>query len=143
MRRLLLATLLAIPVAPAVADDVSLSVAVNEPGFYGQINIGNAPQPRVIYARPVVIERGPEVESAPPMYLHVPPGHEKHWRKHCAEYNACGRPVYFVRHDWYEKEYLPRQRHDDDRGEKHHKDHDRGHDHEHGHGKNRDEDRDH
>jgi len=44
------------------------------------------------------------------MYLHVPPGHEKKWRKHCAKYNACGRPVYFVRHDWYNNVYVPRHR---------------------------------
>jgi hypothetical protein len=25
-----------------------------------------------------------------------------------AEYNACGRPVYFVRDDWYQREYVPR-----------------------------------
>ena len=30
-----------------------------------------------------------------PIYLHVPPGHAKNWRKHCAHYNACGQPVYF------------------------------------------------
>ncbi len=42
------------------------------------------------------------------------PGHEKHWRKHCAQYNACGRPVYFVRDDWYNNEYVPRYRHADD-----------------------------
>jgi len=36
-----------------------------------------------------------------PVYMWVPPGHRKHWSKHCHEYNACGVPVYFVRHDWY------------------------------------------
>ena len=25
----------------------------------------------------------------------------RHWRKHCARYDACGRPVYFVQEDWY------------------------------------------
>ncbi len=27
--------------------------------------------------------------------------HRKHWSKYCRNYNACGVPVYFVRHDWY------------------------------------------
>jgi hypothetical protein len=43
-----------------------------------------------------------------PIYLHVPPGHAKNWRKHCREYNACGERVYFVQNDWYEREYVPR-----------------------------------
>ena len=32
-----------------------------------------------------------------PLYLHVPPGHAKKWSQHCARYNACNRPVYFVK----------------------------------------------
>ena len=36
-----------------------------------------------------------------PVYVWVPQGHRKHWSKHCHDYNACGVPVYFVRHDWY------------------------------------------
>ena len=55
-----------------------------------------------------------------PVYLRVPPGHEKHWSKHCAKYGACGRPVYFVREDWYQHEYVPYYRdHDDDRDDDH------------------------
>jgi hypothetical protein len=101
-------------VAPAFADDVSVSIGINRPGFFGEINIGSAPRPQVIYARPVVIERMVEVDS-PPLYLRVPPGHEKHWSRHCAEYHACGRRVYFVQEDWYRREYEPRQRYDEDR----------------------------
>ena len=40
----------------------------------------------------------------------TPPGHEKHWNKHCHEYGACGRPVYFVRDGWYNDVYAPRYR---------------------------------
>ena len=49
-----------------------------------------------------------------PIYLRVPPGHEKHWGKHCARYGACGRPVHFVREDWYQTVYVPRYQHRDD-----------------------------
>ena len=35
-----------------------------------------------------------------PVYLYVPPGHQKNWAKHCAHYNACGQPVYFVKESW-------------------------------------------
>jgi hypothetical protein len=40
----------------------------------------------------------------------VPPGHAKHWNKHCRKYNACGQPVYFVQDRWYQQVYVPRYR---------------------------------
>lgn len=128
MRKILTAAILAAVAAPTLAD-VGVSVNVNEPGFYGQINIGSVPQPpQVIYAQPIVVQRSPTY-VAEPIYLHVPPGHEKHWSKHCAEYNACGRPVYFVREDWYNREYAPRHHDDNDQGNG--KGHGHGHDHDH------------
>ena len=142
MKKAIFATLLGVCTVPAFAGDVGISISVGQPGFYGQIDIDNIPRPPVVYAQPVVIARAPEYVSAQPVYLHVPPGHEKHWDKHCAQYRACGRPVYFVRDDWYNNEYVPRYKHhdDDDRdhgngkghGNGHHKDHDhgRGHGHE-------------
>ena len=115
--------------APAMAADVGVSVNVGQPGFFGQINIGDVPQPpALVYARPVVIHRDPAFVG-PPMYLHVRPGHERHWAQHCAEYNACGRPVYFVRDDWYNHEYVPRHQHRDERGHDHDHDHDHDRDH--------------
>lgn len=90
----------------AQATDVGVSVSIGQPGFYGQIDIGGYPQPRVIYAQPRVIER--VYVDRPPIYLRVPPGHAKHWDRHCREYNACGERVYFVRDDWYNREYIPR-----------------------------------
>ena len=56
----------------------------------------------------------------PPIYLHVPPGHAKHWRRHCGEYNACGERVFFVQDGWYNREYVPRYQgeyQDEDRDE--------------------------
>jgi hypothetical protein len=76
------------------------------PGVYGQVNIGNDGPPPVVYARPMVIE--PQYAPPPPIYLHVPPDHARNWRKHCHEYNACNRPVYFVKSQEYDPEY---QRH--------------------------------
>ena len=37
------------------ATDVGVSVSVNQPGFYGRIDLGNQPPPMVIYAEPVII----------------------------------------------------------------------------------------
>ena len=107
MIRFLGAAALTLAAASALAADPRISVNVGVPGLYGNIDIGDAPRPRVLYAQPVYAERGPRVEG-PPVYLHVPPGHEKRWREHCREYDACGRPVYFVRHDWYRDVYARR-----------------------------------
>ncbi len=104
---------------PALAADVGVSVSVGQPGFYGRLDIGDFPQPQVIYAQPIVIERGVRMDR-PPIYLRVPPGYAKHWRKHCREYNACGERVFFVHDDWYEREYVPRyqERHRDRRDDR-------------------------
>ncbi|CAM4078579.1 hypothetical protein [Roseateles saccharophilus] len=119
----------------AQAADVGVSIQVGQPGFYGRIDIGNAAPPPVVMAEPVWVQRRPvRVE---PVYLRVPPGHQKHWEKHCAEYNACGVPVYFVREDWYQQRYGERDERrrddDDDQGHGHGKGHGRGHDKHEGH----------
>jgi uncharacterized protein YcfJ len=95
-------------VAPALAADVGVSVRVGEPGFYGRIDIGNMPPPRVLYSQPIVVTPAPVGVVRSPIYLHVPPGHARNWRKHCAHYNACGEPVYFVQDGWYNDVYVPR-----------------------------------
>ena len=127
----LAATCAAVPAAWAGGStDVGVSVSVSQPGFYGQVNIGNAPPP-VIYAQPVVIVQPRQPVRHAPLYLRVPPGHEKRWSKHCAKYQACGRPVYFVRYNEHDRDRYNRE-HEHGRGHDH--DDDRGHD-DHGHGK--------
>ena len=73
------------------------------PGVYGRIELGNRPPPVLLHAEPVVIVR--EKRQLQPLYLHVPPGHAKHWDKHCNKYNACNRPVYFVKSAEHEPGY--------------------------------------
>jgi hypothetical protein len=117
----------------AYAADVGVSVNVNVPGIYGQINIGELPAPELLLPRPVIAVPAPVAVSAPPpepLYLHVPPGHEKHWARHCREYDACGRPVYFVSQRWYQDVYVPR--HDWRRDERGHGS-ERGHEYERAH----------
>lgn len=125
LRGLALATL----AIPAFAADVGISLNVGQPGFFGQINIGNTAPPPVVYTQPVIIEGDARYAGAP-IYLRVQPGYEQDWRRHCAEYRACGRPVYFVQDEWYQREYVRHSRDDDD-------DDDRGDDREHGHGHGR------
>jgi hypothetical protein len=106
MKRILLAALLTSTTVAANAADVGVSISVGQPGFYGQIDIGNYPRPVVVNPQPVIIQHGPM--EAPPMYLRVPPGHIKHWSRYCHRYNACNRRVYFVQEKWYKNEYVPR-----------------------------------
>ena len=103
---------------PALATDVGVSISIGQPGFYGQIDIGGYPPPRILYEEPRVMYRS--AMNRAPIYLNVPPGHAKNWRKHCREYNACGERVYFVQNDWYDREYAPRyqQQHRDRRDDR-------------------------
>ena len=94
---------------PATAADVGVSISVGQPGYYGRIDIGNHPPPQVVYQQPVVVQAAPYY-AGPPAYLRVPPGHAKHWARHCGRYDACGQQVYFVRDDWYQRVYAPRYR---------------------------------
>ena len=138
------AALAAAAITPAMAQ-TNVSIEVGQPGFYGRIDLGGYAPPPVVYAQPVIIERPAQYVVAQPVYLRVPPGHIKHWSKHCGEYRACGQQVYFVRDDWYANTYAPRYREEhygrgrDERGD--HGDHgDDDHDHGHGngHGKHKD-----
>ena len=146
MKRFLIAAAIAAATVttPALAADVGVSVSIGQPGFYGRLDIGGYPQPQVIYRQPIAIQRVPA--HRPPIYLRVPPGHAKHWSKHCREYNACGERVYFVQDNWYNREYVPRyqKQHRDRRGDRRDE---RGNDnrgnHGNGHGNDRGHGRDH
>ena len=57
--------------APAQAQ-VGVSVTIGQPGFYGRIDLGDAPPPVLIYRQPIAVEYVPYYR--PPIYLRVPPG---------------------------------------------------------------------
>lgn len=105
--------------AAHAATSVGVSVQISQPGVHGRIDIGQYPQPEVIVARPIVVRPAPRPQHLEPVYLWVPPGHQRNWKRHCREYGACGVPVYFVRDRWYQEHVMPRDRddrgHDDDR----------------------------
>ena len=137
MKPLLFAAALAVTTLPALATDVGVSISIGQPGFYGQIDIGGYPPPQMIYSAPRVMYQS--AMHRPPIYMNVPPGHARNWRKHCRHYNACGERVYFVQNNWYEREYVShyQQQHggrrnnhrDDDHGKQNGKHgNDRGHD---------------
>ena len=124
--------------AAQAATNVGVSVSVNQPGFYGRVDIGDT-QPVLVYPQPVIIRQQPYGMQQRPIYLRVPPGHSKNWARYCNHYNACGQPVYFVRdmppqggrHD----DRRPGGGWDDDRhGRGHERDDDHGRRRGHGHG---------
>jgi len=142
IRFLLQSSVALVAAVPLVhAQSVSVNATITGeivPGVYGRVVLGNRPPPLVVYAQPVVAVPVVVAQPVPmePIYLHVPPGHAKNWRKHCHEYNACNRPVYFVRSAEYEPGYRPDRRPEHEHA--HHGDHgdrkdDRGDDHGHGH----------
>jgi hypothetical protein len=95
-------------IARAGDVDVGVSVQISQPGVYGRIDIGTFPRPQVVVAQPVLVTPPPRAAARPaPIYMWVPPGHRKHWSKHCSSYGACGVPVYFVRDDWYQSRVEP------------------------------------
>ncbi len=116
LSKILIGSATALLAVSAQAADVGVSVTIGQPGFYGRIDLGNVnlPQPQVILPQPVLIQPVPVGVVQQPIYLRVPPGHEKNWAKHCRKYNACGQPVYFVRDDWYSNVYVPQYRRDRD-----------------------------
>ncbi|WP_079435715.1 hypothetical protein [Zoogloea sp. LCSB751] len=110
MKRILVAAALGVLAHGAMAADVGVSISIGDPNFYGRLDIGNFPRPALLYPQPMVIQPVPRGVALEPLYLRVPPGHAKNWRKHCARYNACGHPVYFVQDRWYNDVYAPRYR---------------------------------
>jgi len=100
-----MSALLLVQFTPAAQAGTDVRVIISgelAPGVYGRVEYGNDRPPPVLYATPTVIVRQPKPVQVQPIYLHVPPGHAKDWRKHCSKYNACGTPVYFVKSAEYE-----------------------------------------
>ena len=109
MKSLILGVALCAAAFPALAQ-TNVSISVGQPGFYGQVMLGDfAPRPVLYAPQPVIIAPRPHYAAAP-IYLRVPPGHRHNWRRFCGRYDACGRPVLFVRDDWYTNTYVPRYR---------------------------------
>lgn len=146
MKKLLIAATLCAASVPALAQ-IDVNINLGDPGFYGRINSVDM-RPRVYVTQPVIVQQAAR-HSADPVYLRVPPGHRKNWRKHCDKYDACGQRVLFVRDDWYTNSYAPRVRekvvyrevHRDRRSDgRRDRDDDHGRDHgdDRGHGKHKD-----
>jgi len=118
MKKVLALVAAAFVAAPAFAVDVgvSIGIGIGDPNFYGHIVIGDAPPPVVVYREPIVVVRQQVVVE--PIYLRVRSGHAQNWSRHCGEYDACGRPVYFVQDSYYHEVYTPHYRKHHGKGSK-------------------------
>jgi hypothetical protein len=134
MKKIIAMAIVAGAVGSAAAQtSVGVSIGINQPGVYGRINIGDVPRPALVLPQPVIMVPQPVAVERRPIYLYVPPGHQKDWRRYCGRYSACGQPVYFVQESWvrerYEQEHPGWNRgHDRRDGEGHWKDKGKGHD---------------
>src|SRR5215210_291895 len=70
----------------ALASNVSVTVNVGDPRYYGRIDVDGYPAPQLAYSEPVIVARPAREVAREPLYLRVPPGHAKHWDKHCRQY---------------------------------------------------------
>lgn len=134
MKKLISGALVVLVTLPTMAQaqtSVGVSIGISQPGVYGRIDIGNYPQPVTVYPQPVIIQHAPRGVQLQPIYLYVPPGHQKNWAKHCGAYNACGHPVYFVKEEWVRDQY-EREHGNESRGRGEKGGHGKGHGHKQG-----------
>lgn len=105
MKRLLAPTGLlglALAAGAATAERQHLNASVGGPlraGVYGRIEVRGPTPPAVVKPQPVVVTPPLEGAAGQPLYLYVPPGQVRRWPQHCAKWQACDKPVLFVRMD--------------------------------------------
>jgi hypothetical protein len=90
----------------------SLTIQLGQPGYYGQLRLGDLAPPPVDDLRPLIVRPASaryrwNENALQPVYLRVPPHQARDWRRYCGRYQACDVPVYFVREDWYRNVYAP------------------------------------
>jgi hypothetical protein len=109
IRSLFIGAALLAAAVPALAQ-TNVSINIGQPGFYGRIDLGDFVQRPVVYTEQPIIVREVRHVRSEPVYLRVPSNHRHNWSRYCGRYEACGRPVMFVRDDWYTNTYAPRYR---------------------------------
>jgi len=131
MKKLIALAVATCALTPVFAStNVGVSIGINQPGVYGRVDIGNYPPPTLVYPQPVIIAPPPVAIERRPIYLYVPPAHQRDWRRYCGRYQACGQPVYFVQEQWVRDRYEHdryEHRHDRRDWDDDHHDHGRGH----------------
>lgn len=99
---------------PPPSEAQLLNLLLGDPNYYGRVltpwwgSSRNWPQESLLDRRPVIANRRDSGRS--PLYLRVPEDQARSWGRFCRRYDACDRPVYFVRDHWYRNVYGPRYR---------------------------------
>jgi hypothetical protein len=93
--------------AMSVAAAAAAAVSDSDAGIYGQLDLAKFPKPKLTNSKPVIIEAIENKAASKPVYIHIAPGQEQHWRTLCKTYAACAAPVYFVTENWFLNVYLP------------------------------------
>ena len=96
---------LAMAAAPAQAE-----VYLGDADYYGPIPADYGPRAELWNAAPIVAVGIAAAALGAAIYLNVPERHRHNWRNFCHLYNACYKPVHFVRNDWYNERFAPSYR---------------------------------
>jgi hypothetical protein len=106
MNKLIVLAIVSQAMLPVFAETgASVFTGMNQPGVYGRIAIGKYRQPMLINPQPVIVSPVSANRMGLPIYLYVPTEHHQQWGKYCAQYAACGQPVYFVKELWVRAHY--------------------------------------
>jgi hypothetical protein len=90
-----------------IAAVTAAAATAAESGIYGRLDVQGLTPPQVLNPKPVLADASSARASMPAVYVHIPPGDEKHWRARCRLYDACDVPVHFVTETWFVDVYLP------------------------------------
>lgn len=93
----------------AANASTQISISIGDSGYWGVLPALTGYRPEVWNNSPIVAI-GTAVAGLSAIYLNVPDAERHDWKNHCRKYDACNRPVHFVKNDWYRDQYAPEYR---------------------------------
>lgn len=95
--------------AGSASAGTQINISIGDNGYHGVLPALTGWRPDVWNASPVVAI-GAAAAGIAAIYLNVPDKERRDWKRYCGKYDACGRPVHFVKDDWYRRTYAPKYR---------------------------------
>lgn len=95
--------------AASAGASTQVNISIGDSGYRGVLPALSGWRPEVWNSSPVVAI-GAAAAGLAAVYLNVTDSERRDWKRHCGKYDACGRPVYFVKNDWYRGTYAPEYR---------------------------------
>lgn len=93
----------------AANASTQINISIGDSGYWGVLPALTGYRPEVWNNSPIVAI-GTAVAGLSAIYLNVPDAERHDWKNHCRKYDACNRPVHFVKNDWYRDQYAPEYR---------------------------------